>query len=233
MNTTALIERFQVAELGVLLADPARAGILLALIDGTIRPAGELARMAGIAASTGSGHLHKLVASGLVKVVEQGRHRYYMLADDQVAHLLEMLTIERGLPKAIKSANNDAVVGAARTCCDHLAGRLGVAVFKALRESQGFVLTDEAVRLSNNGLAQLQRVGLLDDDAGAPNLPGRTCVDWTERRFHLGGPLGAWLAKQVFDKNWLCRRSTTRAITPTQQGRDGLGALGVNWDRLS
>lgn len=232
MTNTAPSSRFQVAEFGALLADPARAGMLLALMDGTIRPAGELGRMAGIAPSTASGHLKKLVEGGLLAVVEQGRHRYFKLADEHVAHLLETLSVGRHAPRIVAHANRDAVVTRARTCYDHLAGRLGVALFERLRDVDGWTLADDAIRLSERGASRLRQVGLLEESAAHPDLPGRACVDWTERRFHLGGPLGAWFAERVFETQWLRRRKTTRALTATATGRDGFSALGVNWDAL-
>jgi len=189
--------------------------------------------MAGVAASTASGHLHKLIAGSLLRVVEQGRHRYYMLADDHVAHLLEILSVGREAPRSMRHANSDAAIATARTCYDHLAGRLGVAPFQALRESESLALSEDAVRLSDKGISQLRCMGLLEANTEDPDLPGRTCVDWTERRVHLGGPLGAWLAERVFAKQWLRRRTTTRAITPTEAARVGLSALGMRWDGLA
>lgn len=233
MSPAAPASRYQVAELGALLADPARAGMLLALMDGTVRPAGELARMAGIAPSTASGHLKKLVDGGLLTVVDQGRHRYFMVADAHVAHLLETLSLGRRAPGFVPGANPGDEMTRARTCYDHLAGRLGVALFEQLRGADGLALTADAVRLSEQGARRMRDAGLMEKDSPHPELPGRVCVDWTERRFHLGGPLGAWLAGRVFEAGWLRRRPTTRAIAATATGRDGLRALGVRWDALA
>lgn len=233
MTPTAPAMRYQVAELGALIADPARAGILLALMDGTVRPAGELARMTGIAPSTASGHLKKLVDGGLLAVVNQGRHRYYMVADAHVAHLLETVSAGRRAPAFIPGARPGAPVTRARTCYDHLAGRLGVALFARLRDADAWTLTADAVRLSERGAGRLRAAGLMAADARHPELPGRVCIDWTERRFHLGGPLGAWLARRLFETGWLHRRRTTRALAVTTAGRSGLRTLGVDWDALA
>ena len=226
------VTRFQVAEFGALLAEPARAGMLLALMDGTVRPAGELARTVGIAPSTASSHLQKLIQGGLLKVVNQGRHRYFMLADEHIAHMLETLTVGPDPQHKIPHANRDRSIAAARTCYDHLAGRLGVGLFQAMRESDIIALAEDAVRVSPTGVERLRELALLDTEQPAPDLPGRTCVDWTERRFHLGGPLGAWFTTRAFDKNWLRRRATTRAIVPTELGRARLRELGVPTDAL-
>lgn len=224
--------RFRVAELGALLADPARAGMLLALLDGSVRPAGELARMAGVAPSTASAHLQKLVAGGLLGVVDQGRHRYFTLADADVAHLLETVAAGRGAAPLAPRAGAGRAVSRARTCYDHLAGRLGVALFARLGDAGAWLLASDAVRLSERGAQRLRRAGLLDEHAPHPERPGRVCVDWTERRFHLGGALGAWLAARVFAAGWLYRRRATRAIAATAAGRGGLRGLGIDWDAL-
>lgn len=233
MISAAPATRYQVAELGALLADPTRAGMLLALMDGTVRPAGELARIAGIAPSTASAHLKKLVDGGLLAVIDQGRHRYYMVADAHVAHLLETLSVGRRSPTFVPGADPGAEMTRARTCYDHLAGRLGVALFEQLRGLDAWSLSADAVRLSERGAARLRGAGLMPEDSPHPDLPGRVCVDWTERRFHLGGPLGAWLATRLFTAGWLRRRPTTRALTATTAGRDGLETFGVRWDALS
>ena len=233
MTPRAPTSRYRVAELGALLADPVRAGMLLALMDGTVRPAGELARIAGVAASTASGHLKKLVDGGLLAVVDQGRHRYFMVADGHVAHLIETLSLGRDAPRFLPGASPGTEMTRARTCYDHLAGRLGVALFERLRGCDAWSLTDDAVRLSEPGARRLRQVGLMTTDTAHPDLPGRVCVDWTERRFHLGGPLGAWLAARVFDVGWLRRRGTDRSLAATTAGRSGLRALGVDWDALA
>ncbi|MDX1432190.1 MAG: winged helix-turn-helix domain-containing protein [Gammaproteobacteria bacterium] len=232
MTSRASISRYRVAELGALLADPVRAGMLLALMDGTVRPAGELARMAGVAPSTASGHLKKLVEGGLLAVVDQGRHRYFMVADAHVAHLIETLSLGRDAPRFVAGASPGEDMTRARTCYDHLAGRLGVTLFERLRDFDAWSLTSDAVRLSEVGAKRLRDVGLMSADSPHPDLPGRVCVDWTERRFHLGGPLGAWLAGSVFDAGWLRRRGTDRSLAATSTGRAGLRALGVDWDGL-
>lgn len=232
MNTGTPQTRYHIAEIGALLSDPARAAILLALMDGTIRPAGELARMAQVAPSTASAHLKKLTDGELLAVVNQGRHRYYRLANDRIAQLIENLSVTPVGASLPNPWRGDPVMLRARTCYDHLAGALGVALFEKIRAADGFVLTGEAVHLNKAGSKQLKQVGLLGDADAVGEIPGRACVDWTERRFHLGGKLGAWMASRLFEREWLRRRSSTRALTATTAGRKGLNALGLEWDGL-
>jgi len=223
------VSRYQLAEFGALLAEPARAAIVLALLDSRARPAGELATIAGVAAATASAHLKRLSDAGLLSVVGQGRHRYYRLADEDVAHWIEALML--AAPRRIKERSiADRDLAAARTCYKHLAGRLGVALFDRLRGAHALDLESDAVRLNRQGELLLRKSGLiLDEDTDVLRLDGRTCVDWTERRFHLSGPLGTLLARRMLDGRWLLRRNGTRAVGISARGREGLRSLGVDW----
>jgi len=223
------VTRYQLAEFGALLAEPARAAIVLALLDSRARPAGELATIAGVAAATASAHLKRLSDAGLLSVVGQGRHRYYRLADEDVAHWIETLML--AAPRRMKERSvADRDLAAARTCYKYLAGRLGVALFDRLRGARALDLESDAVRLNRNGERLLRTSGLLpDEDGDVLALDGRTCVDWTERRFHLSGPLGTLLARRMLDERWLLRRNGTRAVGVSARGREGLRSLGVEW----
>lgn len=224
------ITRYQLAEFGALLAEPARAAIVLALLDSRARPAGELAAIAGVGAATASAHLKRLAEAGLLSVVGQGRHRYYRLADEDVAHGVEtlMLAVPRRLHARTSPADRD--LSRARTCYKHLAGRLGVALFDRLRSASALDLDSDAVHLNRAGESLLRESGLFaPDDVDVVRLDGRTCVDWTERRFHLSGPLGSYLARRMLDGRWLLRRSGTRAVGVSARGRTGLRALGIEW----
>lgn len=223
------VSRYQLAEFGALLAEPARAAIVLALLDNRARPAGELATIAGVAAATASAHLKRLADAGLLSVVGQGRHRYYRLADEDVAHWIETLML--AAPRRMKERSiADRDLAAARTCYKHLAGRLGVALFDRLRGAHALDLESDAMRLNRQGEALLRKSGLiLDEDTDVLDLDGRTCVDWTERRFHLSGPLGTLLARRMIDERWLLRRNGTRAVGISARGREGLHALGIEW----
>lgn len=223
--------RHRIAELGALLAEPARAGILLALVDGSSRPAGELAALAGIGAATASEHLRRLVEGGLLVALAQGRHRYYRLADDRAAHIVESLALAAA-PAPARAPRTDAATRRARTCYRHLAGRLGVALFEALRARGGLRIDGDAIRLEESGNTWLRDAGLFDGTTADAPLAGRACVDWTERRFHLAGPLGDLLARRLFEADWLRRHRDSRALTIAPAGRRGLRALGIEWDAL-
>jgi len=222
------VTRYQLAEFGALLAEPARAAMLLALLDNRARPAGELAQLAGVGAATASAHLRRLAEAGLLGVRDQGRHRYYRLADENVAHWLETFALaspriaQRKLPTAA-----DLELARARTCYQHLAGKLGVALFDRLSGISGLDLDSEAVHLNRKGEKLLRESGILGDHIDKAQLRGRTCVDWTERRFHLSGPLGSLLARRLLDSGWVRRRADTRALVISAAGQRGLSALGI------
>jgi DNA-binding transcriptional ArsR family regulator len=217
----------QLAEFGSLLAEPARAAMLLALVDGTARPAGELAQAAGIGAPTASAHLKRLLEGGLLVVQAQGRHRYYRLASDEVAGWLEALALPRK-SVALAPPTGDAALRRARSCYRHLAGQLGVAVCAALLERNHLATTSEGLVLGPAGADALAAAGL--DPATAARLPGlrgRGCLDWTERRLHLGGPLGVALTSAMLDAGWLRHAVRGRALLPSAEGLRRLGLLGV------
>ncbi len=226
----APVTPYQLAEFGRALAEPARAAILLALIDDRARPAGELAQIAQVTAATASAHLRQLCDVGLLAVHAQGRHRYYRLAGEDVAHLVETLALAgaRVAPRA--PARVDIAFVRARTCYHHLAGRMGVALFERLRAEDGLALASDSIRLNANGAAWLCRAGLEDHDAGLLQLRGRTCVDWTERRLHVSGPLGTHLAARLIERDWLRPQRGSRALNIGPRGREGLRALGIEWD---
>jgi DNA-binding transcriptional ArsR family regulator len=229
MNAAAPLTKFQLAEVGALLADPARAAILLELLDGSARPATELALLAGIAPATASAHLQRLREGGLLDVLVQGRHRYYRLAGEDAAHMLETLALVRAAPRqAMRIARTDPALARARTCYRHLAGRLGVALFERLRASRGLVLEADAVLLTPRGRALLRKAGLLVGDEDA-TWRGHGCLDWSERRFHLGGPLGGHVTQRLFEQHWLRRLPDTRALDLGPRGRAGLDVLGIEW----
>ncbi len=215
-----------IATSAFLIADPARSLMLMALLDGRARPAGELAFAAGVTAQTASAHLGKLLHGGLLGVETQGRHRYYRLAGPQVAVTLESLA-SLGPPGPVRRRplSRDAqALQFARCCYDHLAGRLGVAVARAL-EARGCLVPADGKRydVTPEGSAWFARLGL-DVAALKPGRSGlaRQCLDWTEREHHLAGPLGVELMAALCARGWLRRSATTRAVQVTPTG----------WDRL-
>ena len=228
MDDSASINRYQLAEFGALLAEPARAAILLALMDGSARPAGELARAAGVGAATASAHLKRLLEGGLLAVLVQGRHRYYRLADDEVASLLEALALPRLRTPAFRPTTTDAVLRRARTCYRHLAGQLGVALCGNLLDRGWLQSCSDGLRLQPSGADALIAAGLNGDQTQALlRLRGRGCVDWTERRLHIGGPLGVALTGAMLDADWLRRNARNRVLQLSADGLRRLAVIGI------
>lgn len=213
----------QVAEVAALVGDPARANMLLALGDGRALPAGELAASAGIAAPTASGHLGRLVQAGLLSVVQQGRHRYYRLASARVGTLLEavMAVAADAPPRRAVASRADSTLRAGRTCYNHLAGRLGVALADALAEQGHVTLTEEGGEVTPKGIGFLEAFGL-DMSASRRRPFCKTCIDWSERRLHLSGQVGAGLCRRCVELGWIERQRDGRAVSVTARGRAGL-----------
>lgn len=227
------------------MAEPARARVLLALADGRALPASQLASEAGVAPSTLSEHLAKLVAAGLLTVEPQGRFRYYRVAGPLVVGAIEALAqLSPVTPvRSLREGTRAQALRRARLCYDHLAGRLGVAVMGALLDSdvleggdgEHHPVTAPADRLSAPGrvvdyrltpagVTRLTSFGI--DVAGLADARRplvRYCLDWTEQRHHLAGALGAALASRMFDLGWLRRGPVRRAVLVTEAGRAGIG----------
>jgi len=217
-----------------LLADPSRAAMCLALAGGEARPAGELAARAGVSAQTASNHLAKLIAGRILRVEQQGRWRYYRLAGADVGHAVEALAVVApplpyppavdGMPDAARRLKN------ARTCYSHLAGRLGVALADALVAERWLEDDGRGYRLTPSGTRSLRALGI-DAIPRRAQSPARRCLDWTERRPHVAGPVGTALAKVAFDRGWVRRLRGTRALAVTPLGRAQLKKLfNLRWE---
>lgn len=220
-----------------LISDPTRARMLAVLLDGRARPAGELAYAANVSAQTASSHLSKLLEGGLLSVEKEGRHRYYRLSGPSIAEALERLsTLTNATPPRRKPLNPHArKLQYARSCYDHLAGRLGVAVAQGL-QSQGFIIAeaDKRFDVSAAGRDWFLSIGL-DIESLRPTRRGlaRQCLDWTERSHHLAGPLGVALLGQMCANGWLRRSRESRAVFLTPKGRTELRReLGVDADQI-
>jgi DNA-binding transcriptional ArsR family regulator len=216
------------AAFAALLADETRAGFALALLDGRAWTAGELARHGGVAPSTASEHLGKLVAGGLLSEERQGRHRYVRLADDRVAHLVEELAAHAspGPPPAPRSLRESNVAGAlarGRTCYDHLAGRLGITITRAMT-ARGLLTQDAGFALTDRGARWFADLGI-DLTAKGRRPLVRGCLDWTERRPHLAGVAGARLCGHALDAGWCVRIGSDRAVKVTDVGERALHTL--------
>ena len=212
--------RLDIAATAALLSEPARVSIVSALMDGQARPATELARIAGVSPSTGSEHLALLTRGGLLRVERHGRHRYHRLAGDAVARAFESLSLLTTRP--VRSASTDpgdVAFRRARTCYRHLAGELGVQLVDALVERRLVRREGSRYTLTPAGLRTGSALGLLEETDGP--LEGRACLDWTERRDHLAGPLGVGLTKGVLELGWVRRKADTRALRVTVEGARG------------
>ena len=218
----------ELADLAALIADPGRALILSRLMDGRAQTAGELALVAGVTPQTASWHLGRLVQHALLTVERRGPRRLYRLATPLVAQILEgMMTVAvTGPPSSRPPARIDAAMRRARTCYDHLAGELGVALADALRERDYLVLDQEVGELTEAGTAFLASFGLdLHPSARHRRVLCRPCLDWSERRPHLAGRAGAALADLAFQRDWIRRRPQGRSVEITDTGLDAFRSL--------
>lgn len=216
-----------IATVAALIGDTARAAMLTALVDGRALPAGELAAAAGLSPPAASAHLARLTDGGLLAVEREGRHRYYRLAGPGVANVLESLAFLVGQPSrpAATRTLQARALRHARTCYDHLAGELGVAVAAAL-ERRGLLAPAEGKSLDVTSAGVAWFATVLDIDV-AVLRPGRhgvacRCLDWTERRHHLAGPLGTRMFQRCCDLGWLARAPGSRAVRLTGCGRNSL-----------
>lgn len=216
------------ARVAAAIGDPTRALMLSRLLDGRFYTATDLAQHAGVSAPTASQHLKLLVDEGLARVRAQGRHRYYMLADGNVAHALEALlrVADGALPETVRwQAPTMRGLRHARSCYGHLAGVLGVDLCRCFIEN-GWVRAEEGdghdYPLTPSGVEQLRRLGVTPRD-GARQLYG--CVDWSERRDHFAGPLAVALLDNFIDKEWLRRSDDTRVLEVSASGKAGLADL--------
>ncbi len=215
-----------VSSVAFLIAEPARAAMLIVLADGRALPASELAYAAGVSAQTASFHLAKLLDSGLLTVEKEGRHRYFRLAGSDVALALEHLAAIGPMPPArYQPISREAQsLRFARRCYDHLAGQLGVVVTQGLQE-QGFIVpaAEKQFVVTQLGMEWFGSMGL-DVSALKPTRRGlaRQCLDWTERRHHLAGPLGVQFMTVLCASGWLRCSTSSRVIQLTPQGRAGM-----------
>jgi DNA-binding transcriptional ArsR family regulator len=220
-----MISGITLAEIAALIGDVARANMLSALMDGRALTASELAWHSGVSPQTASGHLAKLSEANLIAVTRQGRHRYYRLAGPEVAQAIEALMAVASFgPKRHRPVGpKDEALRNARTCYDHLAGRLGIAIADALTSNGYIVLSESAGALTDDGHRFVCSLGIdLTLERGNSRAVCRTCLDWSERRPHLAGRLGAALCTRMFDLGWVERIRDSRALAVTPTGRQGL-----------
>lgn len=219
-----MVSQLQLAEVAALVGDPARANMLMALSDGRALTATELAFLARITPQTASGHLAKLVDGRLLAVAKQGRHRYFRLASPLVGRMLESINAMAGLegpPRRRPHSPAEDAIRRARFCYDHLAGWLGVAIADALVARGHIEFGEDGGAVTPAGSEFFARFGV-DLAAKTRRAFCRPCIDWSERRPHIAGAVGAGLAQRCFDLGWVQRLRDTRAINVTAKGRSGL-----------
>lgn len=214
-----------IAAIAALLADPTRAAMLLALSDGRAFTASELAKSARVAPSTASEHLGRLVDSELLAVVKQGRNRFYQLADPTIVEIMEGLA--RLAPqvkiRTLSASEQAKALHRARMCYHHLAGTLGVLLAEALVEKQILHVGDAGYVVEEAGIAWLHSFGIASgprSTRGVLFVPWH--IDWSERKHHVAGGLGAALAGRLFELQWLERHPSSRAVRLTTDGKTGM-----------
>lgn len=250
---SSAVRTADIAPVAALFADRSRARIVAALADGRALPASVIAQEAGVAASTASGHLARLMAGGVLRVERSGRHRYYRLSGPEVAAAFEALAAIAPQPpvRSLRESTRAAALRRARTCYDHLAGRFGVAVLEGLVAHGALVRTDGRSGVERGAADRLAApvrshayalgpeaesiFGRLDIDlATLVDRPASTrpllrfCVDWSEQRHHLAGALGAAVLARAEAARWVERRPSGRAVNVTDAGRQAFqDALGI------
>jgi len=217
-----------IARVAALIGDPARANMLAALIGGKALTASELAGEAGITPQTASAHLAKLAAGGLVTVEKQGRHRYVRLTGSDVAEMLERLMglAARAGHLRTRTGPRDPALRSARVCYDHLAGTLGVRLLDGLIRRGAVVARGEGLRLTPAGARMMDAFGIDSAALDAARRPVcKACLDWSERRHHLAGALGAALLARFYALRWARRAPDSRVVSFTPRGLAAFHAL--------
>jgi DNA-binding transcriptional ArsR family regulator len=216
------------SETAALIGEPTRTAMVVALMDGRALTAGELAKAAGVAAPTASGHLSRLAEAGLISVFPQGARRYYRLASPAVAGMIEGMMDVAGLVAATRAARpivtgpKDRALRKARVCFDHLAGELAVAIADSLAQSGHVEMTAEGASVTPQGLTFFAEFGLPGETPrGRGRVFCRLCMDWSERRPHLSGQVGRALLRDFVAKAWIRRAETGRAVSITSAGAAG------------
>ena len=218
--------KHDIAYIANLIGDPARSAILIALLEGRALTAGELAHQANISPQTASSHLSKLIEAHLITVEAQGRHRYYKLANTEVAHILEALAAISSKPSKNSLTKTPIELRFARTCYDHIAGKLGVVLTESLLNQNLIKLYDKTYKITNQGEKYFTGLGIkVEKLAQQRRRLAYPCLDWSERVSHLAGSLGAGLLNLFLEKRWILRAQQGRALYLTKEGKINLNSL--------
>jgi DNA-binding transcriptional ArsR family regulator len=218
-----------IAEIAALMGEPSRAMMLVALLTKEALPASELASQALISPQTASSHLSKLVAGRLLTVEQHGRHRYYRLASDDIGRAIESLAIIAPPPPAAHNTQEDErlkTVRYARTCYDHMAGKVAVAITRELEQREFLMRAGRAYEVTESGKEWFRNL-LIDTDKLRTNRRAFAlqCLDWTERQYHVSGALGAALLDRLLNLKYIARARTPRCIRVTIEGKRALNRL--------
>ncbi|HEY2033413.1 MAG TPA: helix-turn-helix domain-containing protein [Rhizomicrobium sp.] len=217
-----------IAPIAALAGDPARANMLGALLSGKALTATELANEAGITAQTASAHLSKLESGGLIAGVKQGRHRYFRLSGSDVADMLEKMmgVAARAGHLRTRPGPSEPQMRRARVCYDHLAGEMGVELFDGLTAKGVIAIRGDDVRVTRKGEAFFPKIGIDLDVLSANRRPlCKSCLDWSQRRSHLAGSLGAALLDRIYDEGWAMRDGKSRAVLFSRSGESKFRAM--------
>jgi DNA-binding transcriptional ArsR family regulator len=209
-----------IARIASLVGDPARANMLTALMGGTALTASELALEAGVSLPTASSHLSKLMEGGLLTLASQGRHRYYGLAGPQVAGMIEAITgVAASVgPQRVRPGPRDAAMRVARVCYDHLAGEQAVAMLDRLVARNVILRDGKEIKLGQSASEHFAAIGI-DLDTRARRPVCRACLDWSVRRSHLAGTLGAAILHKILSEKWARREKDSRAVVFSPMGK--------------
>jgi DNA-binding transcriptional ArsR family regulator len=221
----------KIAQVAALVGDPARANMLAALMDGRALTASELAYLSGVTPQTASGHLAKLNDAGLLALEKQGRRRYFRLASPLVGRMLEglMVVAQDGPARQRNLWRGGETLRHARTCYDHMAGRIAVTIADQLVQRSFILLEEDGGQLTDAGRLFFDEIGVDLRQASKRRVFCRPCLDWSERRPHLAGAVGAAILRHAFNHNWVERIRDSRALVVTRAGGAGLAhAFGID-----
>ena len=223
-----MLDTPDIAPIAALVGDPTRGKMLAALMDGRARTATELALEGGVMPSTASSHLARLHAAGLIAIAKEGRHRYFRIADPDVAAAIEALTniAVRTMPPRVRLGPRDEGLRRARVCYDHLAGEAAVRILERMRERNFIAGADQAMELTGRGEEWCGRIGIDLEALRARRRPlCRACLDWSERTAHLAGSLGAALFDWMSRLRYARREANSRVVILSQRGESFVAKL--------